>query len=138
MKTLYVMCGASGSGKTTLSKKLEKEYGAIRLSGDELKLRPKRLVPLIVETLFSNNIVVVDYLCTTLKARLNLLDAIKDIECKKILVFVNTSLEECIRRILLKENPLAIYMIESIHDSLEYPTLEEGWNEIVEVNNNEK
>ena len=133
MKTLYVMCGASGSGKTTLSKELEKEYGAIRLSGDELRLRPKRLAPLVVETLYSNDIVVVDYLCTKLGVRLSLLDAIKDIECKKILIYMNTSLEECIRRNLLKENPLANYMIESIHNSLECPTLDEGWDEIMEV-----
>ena len=35
MSTLHLVCGMAGSGKTTLSKKLERQYAAMRLSPDE-------------------------------------------------------------------------------------------------------
>ncbi|MFF1595346.1 AAA family ATPase [Streptomyces sp. NPDC058286] len=35
MATLFLTCGVSGSGKTTWARKLERERGALRLTGDE-------------------------------------------------------------------------------------------------------
>ena len=131
---IYII-GPSGSGKTTLSHKITKEHNAVRWSGDETKLRPKRLIPLVVESLKDNDTIVLDFLSTKLKLRQYILEELKDIECKKILVFMNTPLEECMRRNLLKDDPLPQFVIEDTHSSLEYPTLDEGWDEIIVINN---
>jgi tRNA uridine 5-carbamoylmethylation protein Kti12 len=131
IQNLIIFCGSPASGKTTLSKKITKEQNAIRLSFDELGcFQHKELIPLIIQALQSNNSVVVDALFTRISQRKLILDATKDINCRHILIHMNTPLEECIRRNAQRPNPLPDFMVRDIYNSIELPTLDEGWDEI--------
>lgn len=131
---LITFCGAAASGKTTLSKKIAEEHNAIRLSFDELQcLQHKDLLSHIKKALTEGKCVVVDALFPCVSQRKMLLDAINDTECKRILIYMNTPLDECIRRNAQRKNPLPEFVIESIYKSLEFPEPSEGWDEIVYV-----
>lgn len=132
MASLIILCGASGSGKSTLSKKLAQEQNLTRLSMDELKFfLHSDLLPLVTESLQSGENVIVDALYTKLKWREAVLEATKDFQCKRTLIFVDTPLDECIRRNRGRENALPDFVIEDIYNSIELPTLDEGWDEII-------
>lgn len=136
MKQLYICCGPSAGGKTTLSKKITKEFDAIRISFDELDcFQHKELVPLVTQAFHTNEIVVVDALFTRFTQRKMILEAIKNIDCKQIIIFMNTSLGECIHRNAHRPNPLPEFMIRDIYNSIEPPTIDEGWDEIIVINN---
>lgn len=132
--TLTILCGPAGSGKTTLSKKLAEEQNAIRYSFDEMRcLQHKELFPHILKSLENGQNVVVDALFTRIVQRKMLLEAIRDIECERVLIYMNTPLDECVRRNAQRDNPLPNFVIESIYETIEPPTLSEGWDEIREV-----
>ena len=134
MQTLYVMCGIPASGKSTLSKKLANEQNLVRLSLDEMGyVRQHKLIPHIVEALSKGNSVIADSLYTKEKWRTELLQAVKPIGCRCVLLHMSTPLDECIRRNVDRENALPDFAIEDIYNSIEPPTLSEGWNEIIVV-----
>ena len=129
---LIVLCGAPGSGKTTVSKQLQKQRDTIRYSFDEMHcFRHIELIPHIKQSLENGNNVVVDSTYAIKMVRTDLLEAIKDINCKRILVFMNTPLDECIRRNAQRKNPLPQYIVEGIYKTIQPPTLDEGWDEIL-------
>jgi tRNA uridine 5-carbamoylmethylation protein Kti12 len=129
---LYILSGAPGSGKTTYSKKIANEQNAIRLSFDELHcFQHKELIPYIMETLKKNKNVVVDAVFYSITQRKMILEATKNFNCKRILVYMNTSLEECIHRNAQRSHPLPDFMVEGIYNSMQLPTLDEGWDEIL-------
>lgn len=132
MINLIVFCGAPGSGKTTESKKMAELYNADRYSLDEMKMYYlKDLIPFVKESLERGNNVVVDSLYTRTFMRLDLLNALKDIDCKKTLIFMNTPLEECIHRNAKRENPLPYTVVEGAYKTMQTPTSDEGWDEII-------
>lgn len=132
MLHLIVLCGIPGSGKTTLSKQLVEDYNAVRHSFDELRLSKRRdLFPYIKHSLENNKNVVADAPHTDKKTRLELLESIKDIDCKRTLVFMDTPFEECVRRNAQRPRPLPYMILQSFNRSLERPTLDEGWDEII-------
>lgn len=135
MTTLFVFCGLPGSGKTTLSKQIAEQYHAERISFDERKcIRYSEMIPPILEALTDGKNVVADSVFETVKNRKEILEAAKDIPCGKILIYMNTPLEECLRRNASRENRLPDFVVESFHESFENPALEEGWDEVKEVN----
>ena len=112
MNTLIVFCGSAGSGKSTLSKKITEEYDAIRLSFDELGyFQHKELIPLIIQALQSNNNVVVDAVFSRISQRKLILDATKNIDCRRILIYMDTPLEECLCRNSQRPNALPEFMV---------------------------
>lgn len=128
---LLVLCGPPGSGKTTLSKQLSEQYTAIRLSFDEMYcLQHKELIPYVVKALQDEENVVVDSVYTKNVWRKLILEATKDIDCKKILIYMDTPLEECLRRNSQRPSALPDFMIRDIYNSIELPTLDEGWDDI--------
>lgn len=136
--TLFVLSGPPGSGKTTLSKKIAEEHNAIRLSFDEMRcVQHKELIPHIVEVLHDGRNVVVDSVFSRLSQRRVILNAVEHLNCSRILVRMATPLEECLRRNAQRPNPLPDFMVKDIYNSMEFPTLDEGWDEIVEVKPNE-
>lgn len=134
MRLLLVFCGSPGSGKTTLSRKIAEEQTAIRFSFDEMRcFQHKELLPHVIKALRSGKNVVVDALFTREVWRKTILETTSDIECRKILIYMDTPLEECIRRNAQRPYPLPSEFIENIYKSIEPPTISEGWDEIREV-----
>ena len=132
MQILYVMCGIPSSGKTTLSKKLANELNLVRLSLDEMKYtRQNKLIPHVVNALKEGKSVVVDSLYTKRQWRIDLLKAVKHIDCKCVLMCMFTTLEECINRNIGRENELPDFVIKDIYNSIEAPSLDEGWDKII-------
>jgi predicted kinase len=134
MIKLYVMCGVAGAGKTTYSKKLAKKQNLVRYSFDEMKcIRYGEITPLVIGSLKSGNNVVVDALYEKEKTRKELLSATEGIDCKRVLVFMDTPFEECVRRNAQRPKPLPTFVIKCLHETLECPTLNEGWDEIITI-----
>ena len=139
---MIVLCGIPGSGKTTMSAQLAEQHNAKLYCFDSLPHahHPKyadavrsQMHKDIAEDLRNGQSVVVDDLHTKLKWRQGLLSAVADIDCKKILVVMDTPLEECLRRNANREMRLPDFVVESIHQSFEPPTLDEGWDEIIKA-----
>ena len=136
MINLIVFCGVPASGKTTESKKIAKQYNAVRYSLDEMKMYYlKDLIPYAMESLLQGDNVVMDSLYIRTFMRLDLLNAIKDIECKKTLIFMNTPLEECLQRNAKRENRLPYSLVEGAYKAIQIPSYDEGWDEIIYYNN---
>lgn len=134
MTTLFIFCGCPASGKTTLSKQIAKEYHAERISFDERHyVRHSEMIPPILEALNNGRNVVADSVFTYAKQRTAILEAVKDIPCKKVVVHMATPLDECLRRNANRKNRLPDFVVESFFQSLEKPTLEEGWDEIIAI-----
>lgn len=134
MPALYVMCGVPGSGKTTRSKQMAKELGLIRFSFDEMRcFRLAEFMRPAVEAMQDGKSVILDSTNLRVNVRAKILQAVADIPCKKVVVYMNTPLEECILRNANRACRLQDFVIESAHRSLQPPTLDEGWDEVEEV-----
>lgn len=134
MVTVYVMCGVPGSGKTTTSKQMAEEHGLERFSFDEMRcFRLEEFMRPALEAIREGKSVILDSTNLRANVRAKILQAVEDIPCKKIAVYMNTPLEECIRRNANREARLQDCIIESTHRSLQPPTLDEGWDEVKEV-----
>lgn len=131
MEYLITLCGAPASGKTTLSKKLAEAYNLIRYSFDERNcIYYEDLIQPVLESLNKGHHVIIDALHNRKSLRKQLLESIIDINCKKILIYMDTPLGDCIRRNAERPNPLPAFIVEDIYNSFEPPTLDEGWDEI--------
>lgn len=132
MTTLFLFCGCPASGKTTLSKRMAEEYSAERISFDERHcIRHSDMIPPILEALNSGKNVVADSVFAFTKHRTAILEAIKNIPCRKVIVYMTTPLDECLRRNANRKNRLPDFVVESFFRSMEKPTLDEGWDEII-------
>lgn len=126
------MCGSPASGKSTLSKQIANEQSLVRLSLDEMGyIRQHKLIPHVIDALKEGKSVIADSLYTKEKWRTELLQAVKPIECRCILLRMSTPLDECIRRNRGRDGALPDFVIEDIYNSIEPPTLDEGWDEIL-------
>lgn len=133
--TVFVFCGCAGSGKTTLSKKIESEYNAVRLSFDEMRcLQYHDLIPNVTKALNDGENVVVDAVYGQREQRRELLKAIENTPCKKVLLYVDKPLETCLAQNAQRENPLHTFVVEGIYNHFQPPTLDEGWDEIIVIN----
>lgn len=134
MEYLITLCGSPASGKTTLSKKLAEAYNLIRYSFDERNcIYYKDLIQPVLESLNKGQHVIIDALHNRKSLRKLLLETIIDFNCKKILIYIDIPLEECIRRNAERLNPLPTFIVEDIYNSFEPPALDEGWDEIIYI-----
>lgn len=140
--TLCVLCGIPGSGKTTLSKQLTNRYKAKLYCFDNLPgaHSPKRHKAVreqmwhgIAEDLRNGFDVVCDDLHSLTEWRRGLLAAVSGIECKKVLIVMDTPLDECLRRNANREARLPDFVLHDMHKKYQPPELLEGWDEIKEV-----
>ena len=142
MSNIYVLCGAPASGKTTVSKQLVKQHSAKLHCYDNLKnahspklekLIHKRMWQAISEDLSNGHNVVCDDLHIKKEWRKNILDALANVECQKILVILTTPLDECLKRNANRVTCLPDFIIHDLYTKFESPTLDEGWDEIIYI-----
>lgn len=130
---IYVLCGLPASGKTTLSEELAIQYEAKLFHYDNYKKHQKRkLYEQIKKELASNN-VVLDGMFVVRAWREELLKMLEEVECEKILIKMDASVDECIERNKDREHPLNKAVILHFNKRYQEPMLEEGWNEIQHV-----
>lgn len=138
MPKVYVMCGVPGSGKTTRSKQMENEHGLERFSFDEMKqFRLLGFIEPAIKALSEGKSVILDSTNLRVNTRVKIVQHLESIPCEKVAVFMNTPLDECLRRNAHREARLIDSIVESCHRSLQAPTLSEGWDKILEVKPNE-
>ena len=146
MAKLIMLIGIQGSGKTTYSKKLSKEYNAEVVSTDKVRQTYPGIVEsevfptvykLCAEKLKEGNNVILDATHITPKVRKRTFDALDqyEVEYEKIAVYLDTPVEECVRRVDIRnKNPEELFIplevIESYGKNLIVPTKEEGFSEI--------
>ena len=137
---LITLCGIPGSGKTTLSRKLADKIDAVLYCYDNLPnanrpphhqmVRHEMWVD-AARDLQNDLNVVLDDLHTTQKMRMDMLAALGDVDCKKMIVVMQTPYELCLQRNANRSAWLPDFVIQSLHNRFVMPTLEEGWDEIV-------
>ena len=146
MAKLIMLIGIQGSGKTTYSKELSKEYNAEVVSTDKVRQTYPGIVEsevfptvykLCAEKLKEGNNVILDATHITPKVRKRTFDALDqyEVEYEKIAVYLDTPVEECIKRVDIRnKNPEELFIplevIESYGKNLIVPTKEEGFSEI--------
>lgn len=142
--TLYVLCGIPGSGKTTEATRIALEKQA-RLYSYDTVIRNSHLkyfsdICMFVYQNIHNDLrdghnIVYDAPNTKVSYRKDLLESICKIPCKKILIVMNTSLNECIDRNAHrdKNTRLPEGIVYNFYSSFEPPTLCEGWDEIIYI-----
>ena len=144
---LYILCGIPGSGKTIYSRTLARQLNAKLYCYDDIpqSSNPSKFEALhgrmwadILDDLRSNNAVVCDDLHTTKKQRIDILNAVKEVDCRKTLIVMNTPLEECIIRNANRKDRLPDCILTYIHKTFEPPDLSEGWSEILYLNRKEE
>lgn len=145
--TIYVLCGIPASGKSTLSQSLSEQLNLKLYCYDEYKKETKptdnekahqRIFNEIKKDLLSGQDVILDDLHLVLEWRTALLSSLKDIECKKMLIVVQTPIEVCIERDKTrKSHTLGEGVIRHLNNRYCPPSLDEGWDEIIVINNDE-
>lgn len=146
MVKLIMLIGIPGSGKTTYSKELSERYSAKVISSDKVRqlyvgIDEKEVFPtvykLCVEELKSGKNVILDATHITPKVRKRTFDALDayGIAYDKVAIFVDTPVEECIRRVEIRnQNPeelfLPLEVISSYGQNIIPPNVDEGFMEI--------
>jgi len=85
----------------------------------------------ILQDLILGKTVVLDDLHINLEMRKNMLESIAEVNCKKIIIVMQTPYETCIKRNAERERRLPDIVIRSYMARFEEPTLDEGWDEII-------
>ena len=151
MAKIIMLIGIPGSGKTTHSNELSIKYDAKVISTDKVRqtyvgIDEKDVFPtvykLCVEELKENRNVILDATHITPKVRKRSFDAINEygVEYEKVAVYINTSVEECARRVEKRnQDPnelfLPVEVVYSYGKNIIAPSEEEGFNEIIIIKN---
>ena len=151
MAILHLMVGVQGSGKSTYSNKLNKDYGYKIISSDEVrKMHPNweeiRVFPevyrLCAIELKEGRDVIFDATNITPKVRSKNIGLIRDIysDFEVHAYFIKASKETCKERVKRRniiegELYLPIEVIDSYFNNLVIPSVEEGFDKIIIINN---
>ena len=146
MAKLIMLVGIPGSGKTTYSKNLIEKYNAEVVSTDKVRQTYPGIVEsdvfptvykLCAEKLNSNINVILDATHITPKVRKRTFDALDqfNVEYEKIAVYLDTPVDECLRRVEIRNNEpgqlfIPLEVIESYGKNIIAPSLEEGFTDI--------
>ena len=147
MSTFYMMVGLPASGKSTVAK----ELGGIVRSSDELReellgnvedMKHNTeiftvLQSLIRADLYNGRDAVYD--ATNLKAsyRVEFLNSLKLLQCKKVCVFVDTPVKLCDKWNESRERTVPKEAMDRMKRFLQAPEFNEGWDEIRVIYNKE-
>ena len=152
MAVLHLMVGVQGSGKSTYSKKLNQEYGYKIISSDEVrKMHPDweevKVFPevyrLCAIELKEGRDVIFDATNITPKVRSKNIDLVRELysDFKVYAYFINTNKEICKERVKRRNNIegelyLPIEVIDSYFNNLVIPSVEEGFDKVIIIDNN--
>ena len=151
MAILHLMVGVQGSGKSTYSKKLRNEFGYKIISSDEVRMmhpdwEESKIFPevyrLCANELKEGNDVVFDATNITPKVRARNINLVREHydNFEVYAYFINTKKELCKERVLKRNNMegelyLPIEVIDSYYNNLIPPSVEEGFDKIIVINN---
>lgn len=151
MAVLHLMVGVQGSGKSTYSKKLRDEFGYKIISSDEVrKMHPDweevKVFPevyrLCALELKEGRDVIFDATNITPKVRNKNINLVRELykDFKVYAYFINTNKEVCKERVKIRntiegELFLPIEVIDSYFNNLVPPSLDEGIDKIIVINN---
>ena len=138
---LIVLYGGPAAGKSTYAKSIA---GAYVVSADEIRYRlygsqdkfgdGKEIWESIVYEIRSNlsrgKTVIYDACNLKRSYRMDVLDAVKDIECWKTLLRINTPIGVCQRQHKQRGRNIPWGTLKKYFDIKEYPDMSEGWDEI--------
>lgn len=140
---LIILIGLPASGKTILSSAIEKTYSnSIRLNGDEIREKGK-LDEIFIDNLKNNKTIILD------RCNLTILDREYWLKLGKYpktwCIYFNSNIDECIERIKNRKNHPTIgddkngeKILINIKDKLQPPTLKEGYEKIIQLNDIEE
>lgn len=154
MATVHMMIGIQGSGKTTYAKKLAELYHYEIISTDVVRmLHPDwkeeliwpEVYKLCALNLIDGKDIIFDATNITPKVRKRFIDEVGKYTTNFVLVayYFTTDLAICEERVSkrnTKENELylPVEVIKSYHERLVEPTFDEGFINIIRVNNDER
>lgn len=151
-KSLIIFCGLPGSGKSTIAEKISKKTGIKICCKDDIRkkvlgsvynqeqgfLIKKILHKHILIELEKGNSVITDGTYLTPKDRKELLELFKGKYNSSYLIFVNTSLSECLKRNSLREKHVPEEVILKYSIRLTAPSEKEGFDYVEIINQEEK
>lgn len=123
------MMGVPGSGKTTLACKMAEAIGAVVHSYDEVK-DLQIWMQGITKDVLSGKTVIADDTNLNREMRERFLCGIRDVPGKRVLVWLDTPLEECLKRNAGRENKVPKEEIWLSNRLMEPPSPKEGWDKI--------
>lgn len=139
------LCGLPASGKSTLSIQLAEILNSKLYSCDTFfsvnKGKPNNRIieefhNSMCTDLLNGHDIVCDGTYTIERTRLELLHGISIVQCKKIIVVLTTPFEECLHRNNNREVKVSEKDMYSMQKTFVFPTFNEGWDEIIYVNDN--
>ena len=149
MSTVYILIGLQGAGKSTYAKELSEKTGAIIVSSDEIRERKngnrsitkddrkvfKEMRLTIKDLILEGKDVIVDATNVTIKKRASFLSPEVSLDAKKIAIVFNKKVSTCVyqnfQRDVSKQVPK--YAIYCLAKHFVYPTLDEGFDDIIEI-----
>lgn len=145
MAYLFVMVGIPGSGKTTTAKEIISLTNAAHISSDDIRVELFNDVNHLLddgivfdtmkkrtkECLKNGKSVVYDATNISNKKRMALLQEVKNIDCKKICVYMATPIEQCIKNNNNRDRVLDESVIRRMYLQMRVPAYYEGWDSIV-------
>lgn len=123
---LTLICGIPNAGKTTYSLRYDNviHFDDVTRKGGQFE-NCNRMASEV------DGDVVVEGVYNSVKRRKQLLEACKH-QDKKICIWLDTEVDECVEREKnYRKRPISL--VHAHHRSLEPPTLDEGWDEVIRI-----
>lgn len=141
---ITVLCGIPASGKSYYTEK-PMDKPTITISSDEIRekvfgdiasQRYNRFVFSIMRMIAEKAIltgidIFIDSTNIQVKHRKQWIDMAQKYECNIICIFVNPPVEVCLERNKNRERTVPEHIILEMHNNLEYPTIEEGFSQVI-------
>ena len=151
MSKLVILVGVPGSGKSTFGKEYANEHNLIVVSSDELRQTLFgdatnqehnkvlfNIIDRIVDELLRDGLsVLLDATNLSVWSRKRFIQKAERYLVHASALVIHTSLETAKRRNAARERVVPDSVIERMYKGLEMPTTEEGFDEVIIINNDE-